>query len=58
MPGNATGHLNALCYFFVPLMRTGQNVGAITRFADGREKIICLSPEYAEAEASRNRFVK
>ena len=41
---------------FSPCLALLENVGAITRFADGREKIICLSPEYAEAEASRNRF--
>jgi DNA-binding MarR family transcriptional regulator len=33
-----------------------ENVGAITRVTDGREKIICLSPEYAEAERRLNRF--
>ena len=41
---------------FSPCLALLEGVGAITRFADGREKIICLSPEYAEAEASRNRF--
>jgi len=41
---------------FSPCLALLENVGAITRFADGREKIICLSSEYAEAEASRNRF--
>ncbi len=41
---------------FSPCLALLEKVGAITRFVDGRDKIICLSPEYAEAERSRNRF--
>ena len=41
---------------FSPCLALLENVGAIQRFADGREKIICLSPEYAEAERRLNRF--
>jgi len=41
---------------FSPVLALLENVGAVTRFADGREKIICLSPGYAEAERRRNRF--
>lgn len=41
---------------FSPVLALLENVGAVTRFTDGREKVICLSPEYAEAERRRNRF--
>ena len=33
-----------------------ESVGAIYRVLDGREKVICLSPEYAEAERKLGRY--
>ena len=31
-------------------------IGAISRISDGREKVICLSPAYAEAERNLGRY--
>jgi len=33
-----------------------EQAGAIRRIVDGREKVICLSQEYAAAEVERGRF--
>lgn len=41
---------------FPDVIRLLENVGAIYRILDGREKIICLSPEYAEAERNLGRY--
>ncbi len=33
-----------------------ESVGAISRISDGREKVICLSPKYAETERNLGRY--